>query len=190
MLQATDIADFFIALGNAEHEDAMTNLRINKLLYFAQGWSLQRLKRPLFNEPIKAWRLGPVVGVIYNKYREYGRNIITECSQGFDISRFSSEEVQLLLDVYNKYRDTSTSRLVEKSHEANTPWARVYKEGEESKTIPVAFISEYFNNHSPLKKSVIIPNGVEITGRINPKTGRTILPAEEDEGDDAYADLT
>ncbi|MBO8435618.1 MAG: DUF4065 domain-containing protein [Spirochaetes bacterium] len=189
MLRASDIADFFIALGNAEHEDPMTNLRINKLLYFAQGWSLQRLKRKLFDEPIKAWKYGPVVGVIYNKYKEYGRNIITECSQEFDISVFSADEIQLLLDVYNKYRDISTSRLVEKSHEANTPWARVYKEGEDNKTIPISLISEYFNNHFPLKKSVVIPDNIEIIGRINPKTGHTILPAEEDEGDDAYEDL-
>lgn len=189
MLRAVDIADFFIALGNAEHEDPMTNLRINKLLYFAQGWSLQRFGKPLFSEPIKAWKYGPVVGVIYNKYKEYGKNIITECSPGFSISGFSPEEIQLLLDVYNKYRSIATSRLVEKSHEANTPWARVYKEGEDSRTIPIRFISEYFNNHLPLRKSTEIPEGMKTIGRVNPETGRTILPAEEDEGDDAYADL-
>ena len=104
MLQAAEIADFFISLGNAENEDPMTNLRINKLLYFAQGWNLQRFGRPLFDEAIKAWKYGPVVETIFRKYHNYGRNIITECSPSFSLAGFTSDEIQLLLDVYNKYR--------------------------------------------------------------------------------------
>ena len=188
MLQAAEIADFFISLGNAENEDPMTNLRINKLLYFAQGWNLQRFGKPLFDEAIKAWKYGPVVETIFRKYHSYGRNIITECSPSFSLAGFTSDEIQLLLDVYNKYRTFSTSRLVEKSHEGNTPWAKVYEEGE-NKTIPIELISEYFCNHVPLKSSHVEPRKIEVIGRINPETGRTILPAEEDDGDDAYTDL-
>ena len=189
MLNVNDIADFFISLGNAENEDPMTNLRINKLMYFAQGWHLQRFGRPLFQEEIKAWKYGPVIESIYRRYHEAGRNIITECSPGFDISGFSPDEIQLLLDVYSKYRGYSTSRLVEKSHEANTPWTKSYVEGQDN-TIAIALIKEYFDNHTPLKKASIFPLKAETIGRINPDTGRTILPTDEDEGDDAYADLT
>lgn len=188
MLKANDVADFFISLGNAENEDPMTNLRINKLMYYAQGFHLQRFGTPLFNEAIKAWKYGPVVESIYRKYHPSGRNIITECSPDFNISGFSADEIQLLLDVYNKYRSLSTSRLVEKSHEANTPWAKSYVDGE-NRVIGIPLIKEYFDNHSPLKSSVFIPKNLEIIGRINPETGLTILPDDEDEGDEAYADL-
>lgn len=186
-MKATDVADFFISLGNAENEDPMTNMRINKLMYFAQGWHLQRFGKPLFSEPIKAWKYGPVIESIYGKYHSYGRNIITESSPKFNISSFSAEDIQLILDVYNKYRGLSTSRLVEKSHEENTPWAKIYEEGK-NKTIPNSLIKEYFSNHTP-PKPLAVPTGIEFTGRINPKTGRTILPADEDEGDEAYEDL-
>lgn len=188
MLKASDVADFFISLGNAENEDPMTNMRINKLMYFAQGFHLQRFGTPLFKDEIKAWKYGPVVESIYRKYHPTGRNIITECSPNFNISGFSADDIQLLLDVYNKYRSLSTSRLVEKSHEANTPWARTYVDGE-NRTIGLPLIKEYFNNHSPLKSSNFIPKNMEIIGTKNPETGRTILPADEDEGDNAYADL-
>ncbi len=188
MLKANTVADFFISLGNADNEDPMTNLRINKLMYFAQGWNLQRFGKPLFQEDIKAWKYGPVIESIYKKYQSYGKNIITDCSEGFNISQIPSEEIQLLLDVYNKYRGYSTSRLVEKSHEENTPWAKTYVEGK-SKTIDTSLIKEYFDNHLPLKKTSVVPPNVKLIGRINPETGRTILPADEDEGDDAYDGL-
>ena len=49
MCKAFDVADFFISPGNAESEDPMTNMRISKLMYFAQGWHLQRFGKPLYH---------------------------------------------------------------------------------------------------------------------------------------------
>ena len=58
MAKLRDVAAFFIALGQDMSEmqmgDAMTNLRLQKMLYFAQGWSLTRLGKPLFEEAIEA----------------------------------------------------------------------------------------------------------------------------------------
>ena len=52
--------------------DLMTNLRLQKLLYFAQGWHLARFGRPLFDASIEAWPYGPVVPEVYRAYKEYG----------------------------------------------------------------------------------------------------------------------
>jgi len=186
--KAIDISDFLISLGNAETEDPMTNMRINKLMYFAQGWNLQRYGKPLFHADIKAWKYGPVVQSVYKRYQSFGRNIITECSPDFSMSNLSSNQIELLLDVYNLYRKFSTAKLVEMSHEENTPWFRTYKEGED-RTIPLEMIKEYFDNRPPLKKAFELPSDMEAVGRINPETGRTILPSDFDEGDDAYVDF-
>ena len=51
MAKASDVAEFYIAMYE-DSEDRMTNLRINKFLYFAQGWCIARLGRPLFDEEI------------------------------------------------------------------------------------------------------------------------------------------
>ena len=42
-------------------------LRLQKLLYYCQGWSLALLGRPLFRQPIEAWMNGPVVKDVYQK---------------------------------------------------------------------------------------------------------------------------
>lgn len=62
-----DVADFFIATaneGDPEEDDGMTNMKLNKLLFFAQAASLQRFSKPLFNTPLEAWKYGSVVKVI------------------------------------------------------------------------------------------------------------------------------
>lgn len=50
MCRAMDVACFFIEASLNNHDDPATNLRIQKLLYFAQGWSLVKLGKPLFSE--------------------------------------------------------------------------------------------------------------------------------------------
>ena len=62
MVHAIDVARFFINIANTiPTYDLMTNLRVNKLLYFAQGECLRRLGYPLFDDDIEAWTYGPVV---------------------------------------------------------------------------------------------------------------------------------
>ena len=58
MIKAIDIANFFIDLSNSLEEELMTNLKVNKLVYLAQAWSLVRLGKPLFCENIQAVRTG------------------------------------------------------------------------------------------------------------------------------------
>lgn len=52
MCRAIDVANFFIDLANSDPDDCMTNLRVNKLLYFAQAWSLVRRGKPLFPDEL------------------------------------------------------------------------------------------------------------------------------------------
>ena len=77
MANVHDVAQFFIGLANEqannEQGDMMTNLRLQKLLYFAQGWHLARYGKPLFDDDIEAWQYGPVVPSVYNAYKQYGR---------------------------------------------------------------------------------------------------------------------
>lgn len=53
MLTALDVANFFINLVK-DTEDPMTDLRVNKYVYFAQGYALAKLGRPLFKDEIQA----------------------------------------------------------------------------------------------------------------------------------------
>lgn len=65
---ARRLADGILAFC-AEHGDCVSNLKLQKLLYYAQGWYLAFHDRPLFDEPIQAWIHGPVVPPVYGDFK-------------------------------------------------------------------------------------------------------------------------
>ena len=65
MADVKDIAQLFIQLGDG---DDVTNLKVQKLVYYAQGFYLALNGKPLFNNDIKAWAHGPVVPELYQEY--------------------------------------------------------------------------------------------------------------------------
>lgn len=126
MALARDVANFFIDLANRNNDEDMTNLRLNKLMYFAQGWSLALLGKPLFNDPIEAWKYGPVVPEIYHKYKIYGNRPITQIDSDYSFSNIAEDEADLLLDVAREYSVYSSPTLVHMSHMQDGPWDRSY----------------------------------------------------------------
>ncbi len=68
MYKATDIANWFLTAVDRESGDSMTHLKLQKLLYYAQAWTLVITGEPLFEEEIQAWMHGPVVPEVYSKY--------------------------------------------------------------------------------------------------------------------------
>ena len=128
MAKLRDVAAFYISLAqdmaDMELGDAMTNLRLQKMLYFSQGWMLARHGRPLFEDAIEAWQYGPVVPVCYNWYKGSGGNPLTAEMPSRDA--FTDEEYELLFDAWNELSKYSTSQLVSMTHEAGTPWDTVW----------------------------------------------------------------
>src|SRR5690348_4499790 len=52
---------------SGDEKDPLTNLRLHKLLYYAQAWSLVLRESELFSDDLQAWRCGPVVPAVYHK---------------------------------------------------------------------------------------------------------------------------
>ena len=178
MLKAIDIANFFIDLAIHDPNDAMTNMRVNKLVYFAQGHSLARNREPLFNEKIEAWDYGPVTRSVYDAFKPCGNNKIEYVSGDYSSTLFSIEQMELLLDVMREYGQYSTSKLVDLSHSQDSPWERVFKPHEDNE-ISQKSMQEYFSKY-PLKHfqlpDVSADDCVGYTG----EDGLTVLPAEYD----------
>jgi uncharacterized phage-associated protein len=61
MANVFDVADYFINLNLGDDEGDVSNMKLQKLLYFAQGRFLAQNGIPLFDNPIEAWNHGPVV---------------------------------------------------------------------------------------------------------------------------------
>ncbi|MGJ5815799.1 Panacea domain-containing protein [Paludibaculum fermentans] len=120
MLSCHDIADFFLSQVDPEAGELMSNLKLQKLVYYAQGLHLAITGIPLFNEPIEAWAHGPVVPELYRRFKSYGAGAITE-SPEVDLEKFSDQTIELLLEVYQVYGQFSAFKLRNMTHE-EPPW--------------------------------------------------------------------
>ena len=68
------IANKILAYGAAANDEGelFSNMKLQKLLYYVQGFHIAVFNRPLFNEDIEAWMYGPVVPAVYEYYQENG----------------------------------------------------------------------------------------------------------------------
>lgn len=102
MLTCFDIADSFLSKADEDAGDAVTNLKLQKLVFYAQGYFLAIYDRPFFKEAIEAWQHGPVCPTLYKKPKVHGAQAIP-APESFDLTKFSSQEIELLDDVYDAY---------------------------------------------------------------------------------------
>lgn len=138
------------ALANAILEKAreksidITNLKMQKLVYFAQGFSLALLDRPLFSEEIQAWTYGPVIPVLYNELKRFGSMPLKGVIASHDIISEKDEEALDLLDnVIERFGKLSAAELVELSHKPGSPWTLAWDKGKYSR-IPLWLMMGYF----------------------------------------------
>lgn len=178
-MKAIDVANFFITVGLMNEGTEMTNARINKLLYFAQGWHLAKTGEPLFNEKIEAWDYGPVIHSVYSEFKRYGKNIITEPSENFNLNLMQDDDFEFLSDVFTNYSDFSTSALINLTHKKDSPWDKTYIHGRNI-VIPVRLMKEYFEALPDLHSTEDDIKKIPTVGYINDE-GCTILPKECDD---------
>jgi len=120
----SDVSEFYIKIANDESlgGDGMTNMRLQKLLYFAQGKHLAATGRPLFDETIKAWPYGPVVPPAYNKYKKYSNGTIETPVSIYTSDVFDNTEIKTILDVARWAEVYSTIALMNITHAVGSPW--------------------------------------------------------------------
>lgn len=140
MKTATQIAQFFLHHAYDGEKDQVSNLKLQKLLYYAQGYSLALLNKPLFKEPIQCWTHGPVVESVYHQYKVFGKRFITS-TQVMDLSIFNSDEMAILTLVANEYGQYSAWKLREMTHD-EAPWCYAYDTY--MTVIPNVEIQQYF----------------------------------------------
>lgn len=139
MTTASNVAKYFLTLSQPDEGDYISNLKLQKLVYYAQGFHVALFNKPLFDEPIHAWEHGPVVKSLYHEYKEYGSNAIP-IPVGFDCAaHFSNDELELLNEVWNVYGQFSAWKLRNMTHE-EPPW----KEAVEGAEISRDSLRSYF----------------------------------------------
>ena len=120
MTTCHDVADYFLSLQDDESGDTISNLKLQKLAYYAQGFSLAIFKSPLFEEPIEAWIHGPVVPDLYHRFSEH-RSASIPMTEDFDPDTIDKDARELLDEVYEVYGQYSGWKLRNMTHE-ELPW--------------------------------------------------------------------
>ena len=138
MLSCREVAEYFLSLADEDAGDLISNLKLQKLVYYAQGFHLALFDEPLFEEPIEAWTHGPVVPDLYRAYKEYGSGGIPSPKE-IDLAIYTDEQKELLDEVYTVYGQFSAWKLRNMTHE-EAPWASC----DPNETITHTFLKEFF----------------------------------------------
>ena len=133
--KATEAAACVVKIAE-EFGDDISPLKLQKILYYIQGTFLALKGRPAFSDEILAWKHGPAVHSVYNKYKQYGRDPIA--SPG-NYSTISKSDQLLFKEIYKRYRLYTAEQLLEKTHE-EPPWLNTAGKD----VITVESIREYF----------------------------------------------
>ena len=143
--QVLDIAKYFLTFNREDESDEISNLKLQKLLYYAQGFFLAIKDIPLFDEDIEAWTHGPVIPAIYHAYKHIGSGPIP-VESGFNPETTLSAEVREILDeVYDVFGQFSAWKLRNMTHQEQ-PWKEAYDK-REGGVIPKDALKVFFKKH-------------------------------------------
>jgi uncharacterized phage-associated protein len=136
---ARAVANYFLDLAKRDGKE-ITPMGIEKLVYFAHGWSLGVYGTPLINQRIEASQYGPSIRELGDEFRRFGNTKITSsafvCERGPDgafkptfpgIPKSDPATVQLLDQVWLAYRDFTAIQLSNMTHEPDSPWHEAFE---------------------------------------------------------------
>lgn len=151
-----DVSRHVINYSNTK-DYGISNLKLQKILYFIQAFFLVSTPEKCFEERIEAWDFGPVVPEADREYKQFGSGDIPPISY---IVKFDDEDIweskvikytddiiseadkRRIESVVDKFADYSATDLVSITH-AQTPWKEAYKKGQNTE-ITITSIKEYF----------------------------------------------
>ena len=117
-----DIADWFLAKAKAE-DKPLRHMKLQKLVYFAYGWYYAYHNESLFPETIYAFRHGPVVKELYDRFETFGGNPITEDVEKPD---FETQAETILSSTWQAYEHYTDFQLSDITH-THPPWIDAYR---------------------------------------------------------------
>lgn len=145
MTTASQIARYIVA-HSQEVGDPVTNLKLQKLLYYVQGWNLGVNEAPAFPERLEAWVHGPVQPAVYGQYKHYRWNPIADEVAKPELPCDVEEIVKEVLEVYGA---DSGWELERRTH-LEPPWLEARgdlpKDQESNRVISQDSMKRYFRS--------------------------------------------
>lgn len=151
MYNVLDVCKYIINFSN-EKDYGVSNLKLQKLLYFIQAYFLLNNNGPCFIESIEAWDFGPVIPVAYEKYKQYGSTDIPSTKSnisGVNKGCIADCDKKLINKVITKLSNCSATDLVWITQN-QTPWQNAYIPYQDNE-ITIESLRKYFVNYSAAK---------------------------------------
>ena len=141
MTTVHDSATFFIARAS-EDGNLITHLKLQKLCYYAQGYSLALMGEPMFSEPIEAWEHGPVVRTLYDEYKQFRRRAIPAQSEPPEMEPWRTRILEM---VYARFGWMSAWELRNRTH-AEFPWQQAWLSDESDAVLDHGSLRDFFRS--------------------------------------------
>lgn len=126
MYHALDLAKYIVTKC-IDDEKPISNLQLQKILYYVQREFLTRYNQAAFSDDIEAWQFGPVVPNVYYHFCGFGSMKI---ARNFDSFSLLSKRDQTLIDeIVEQKRELYPWDLVSETHKPNGAWDQIYRKG-------------------------------------------------------------
>lgn len=139
MASVLDVAAYIL-----EKHGPMTTMKLQKLVYYSQAWSIVWDDDALFPEEIEAWRNGPVVRRLYDAHK--GEFRVAKIAGG-NPTTLSVEQRATVDEVLNFYGGKSAQWLSDITH-LEEPWKEAWSRGANT-TITKEKLAEYYSSIEP-----------------------------------------
>lgn len=158
MYDVLDVSRYVINHSNKQGY-FISNLKLQKLLYFIQVYFIIQSKKVCFKESIEAWDFGPVIPIAYREYKRYGCGHIpyisfylvfdtndiwnTSHRMKYDEKIISTKDKKMINKVVDEFSKFSSVSLTELS-QSQIPWIEAYKSNKNNE-ITLKSLEEYFS---------------------------------------------
>jgi uncharacterized phage-associated protein len=144
-----------------EEGSPLTQMKLQKMVYFAQGIHLILHDEPLIKENFQAWKYGPVVPAIYHDYKFYGSSPINDT----ELVEFDPKDNELInfgMDInaqesvnetWKILKDSNAIQLSNWTHNEDSPWHKHFVNGVNDIDIPNVDIKNYFSRFLVIKNA-------------------------------------
>ncbi|MGM5049539.1 Panacea domain-containing protein [Tardiphaga sp. 604_B6_N1_1] len=136
MYEARKICNYLLAHYDAR-EFNLTNLRLNKLIFFIHAAGLAERPDGLVRNHFEAWQFGPVIRPVFDAFKSYGDRWISAPARYLDYSTgqerpipfddIAPADAEIIDRVFKQYSHFTTGQLVALSHEPGGPWDVIFK---------------------------------------------------------------
>lgn len=117
---ASQVAKWLLSAIDRDSGDSITPLKLQKLIYYAQAWSLAlpERARPLFDEDMQAWAHGPVVESVFHEYKHAGWDALPAPDEVPEIADDDAAHLSEILSVFGEF----SAKHLERMTHAEDPW--------------------------------------------------------------------